>query len=73
MALPKPGKYVNGKPPPGVTESRTFGDVLCFRATCCDFCKRAPHHACKHYPAMRDRVNDEGMFQCPEYLPAALG
>lgn len=64
-------KYLDGKPPEGVSETRTFGAVLCFRATNCGYCRWAPHEACKHYHAMREIVQAEGVVQCPEYKPAA--
>jgi len=60
-------KYVDGKPPDGVTEQRAFGEVLSFRAMCCDWCRFGPHKGCKHYEEMRERVLAEGLFQCPEY------
>jgi hypothetical protein len=64
-------KYVNGCPPDGVAETRTFGAVVSFRAMACDFCRFGPHERCGYYGGMRDRVLAEGLFQCPEYKRVA--
>jgi hypothetical protein len=65
--------YVPGKPPPNVTESRSFGAVLCFRSINCDYCT-GKHDTCRHYPAQREAILADGRNrQCPNYKPAARG
>lgn len=56
---------------PRVTEKRSFGAVLSFRAICCDWCASAGKCSAQEGEFAKVRETDT-IHQCPDYKPKAV-